>query len=128
MAKLVTCRLNWNKGHIGQELEEFRFHAYENAKVYKEKTKRLNDKHIVSRTFEPGQLVLLVNSRLNLFQGKLQSKWIHPFKVVRMTQHGVVELRNKGDSSTFLVNAQNVKDFFVKDVDHEVDTLKLEDE
>lgn len=45
-----------------------------------------------------------------------------------MSQHSAVELRNKGDSSTFLVNAQNVKDFFVKDVDHEVDTLKLEDE
>ncbi|XP_015167813.1 uncharacterized protein [Solanum tuberosum] len=72
------------------ELEEFRLHAYENAKLYKEKTKRWHDKHIVSRTFEPGQLVLLFNSRLKLFSGKLRSKWSGPFEVVRMTQHGAV--------------------------------------
>jgi len=55
-------------------------------------------------TFEPGQLVLLFNSRLKLFPEKLRSKWSGPFKVVRMTQHGVVELKNKDRSFTFLVN------------------------
>ncbi|XP_015060363.1 uncharacterized protein LOC107006285 [Solanum pennellii] len=57
------------------ELEELRIHVYDNAKVYKEKTKRWHDKHIVLPTFHPGQLVLLFNSRLKMFQGKLQSKW-----------------------------------------------------
>ncbi|XP_015162184.1 uncharacterized protein [Solanum tuberosum] len=110
------------------ELEEFRLHAYENAKLYKEKTKRWHDKHIVSRTFEPSQLVLLFNSRLKLFPWKLQSKWSGPFEVVRMTQHGVVELRNKDKSSTFLVNGQRVKHYFDKDVDHELEALTLNDE
>lgn len=32
------------------ELEEFRLHAYDNAKFYKEKTKKWHDKHIVSHT------------------------------------------------------------------------------
>jgi len=94
------------------ELEEFRLHAYENAKLYKEKTKRWHDKQIVSHTFEPGQLVLLFNSRLKLFLGKLRVKWSGPFEVVRMTQHGAVELRNKDKSSTFLVNGQRVKHYF----------------
>ncbi|XP_075079179.1 uncharacterized protein LOC142164699 [Nicotiana tabacum] len=49
------------------ELEEFRLHAYENAKLYKEKTKRWHDKHIQHREFKPGQEVLLFNSRLKLF-------------------------------------------------------------
>lgn len=33
------------------ELEEFRLHAYDNAKFYKEKTKKWYDKHIVSHTW-----------------------------------------------------------------------------
>ncbi|PIN07717.1 DNA-directed DNA polymerase [Handroanthus impetiginosus] len=56
------------------ELDEFRLQAYENAKIYKEKTKRWHDKKIVERHFEPGQYVLLFNSRLKLFPGKLKSR------------------------------------------------------
>ncbi|XP_070040678.1 uncharacterized protein [Nicotiana tomentosiformis] len=44
------------------KLDEFRLHAYENAKLYKEKTKHCHDKNIYHREFEPGQLVLLFNS------------------------------------------------------------------
>ncbi|XP_075088297.1 uncharacterized protein LOC142170315 [Nicotiana tabacum] len=57
------------------ELDEFRLHAYKNAKLYKEKTKRWHDKNIQHREFEPGQEVLLFNSRLKLFPGKLKSRW-----------------------------------------------------
>lgn len=45
-----------------------------------------------------------------------------------MTQHGAVELRNKNDSFTFLVNRQRVKHYFGKDVDREVETLTPNDE
>ncbi|KAK4713205.1 hypothetical protein R3W88_019112 [Solanum pinnatisectum] len=110
------------------ELEEFRLHAYENAKLYKEKTKRWHDKHIMSRTFEPGQLVLLFNSRLKLFPEKLRSKWSGPFEFVRITQHGAVKLRNKDKSSTFFVNGQRVKHYFRNDVDRELEALTLNDE
>lgn len=64
------------------ELEEFRRHAYENARVYKYKTKRWHEKHIVDRTFNPSQLVLLFNSRKKLFLEKLNLKWSGPFEVV----------------------------------------------
>ena len=57
------------------ELDEFRNEAYENAQIYKENTKAWHDKHIVRKEFEPGQQVLLFNSRLKLFLGKLKSKW-----------------------------------------------------
>ena len=36
------------------ELEELRNEAYENAKIYKEKTKSWRDKNIVRKEFEPG--------------------------------------------------------------------------
>lgn len=73
------------------ELQEFRLHAYENEKLYKEKTKNWHDKHIMSHTFEPDHLVLLFNSRLK-FPGKLCLKWSGQFKVVLMTQEDAVEL------------------------------------
>nr|XP_009589739.1 uncharacterized protein LOC104087052 [Nicotiana tomentosiformis] len=56
------------------DLDEFRLHAYENAKLYKEKTKRWDEKRIEPRHFELGQQLLLFNSRLKLFLGKLKSR------------------------------------------------------
>ncbi|KAL5562744.1 hypothetical protein UlMin_032491 [Ulmus minor] len=44
------------------EMEEFQNNAYENAKIYKEKTKKWHDRHIQKRGFEEGQQVLLFNS------------------------------------------------------------------
>ncbi|XP_049364130.1 uncharacterized protein LOC125828856 [Solanum verrucosum] len=109
------------------ELEEFRLHAYENAKLYKEKTKGGMDKHIVPRTFTLGENVLLFNSRLRLFPRKLRYKWSSPFEVVRMTQHGPVEL--KGETGpTFLVNGQRVKHYFGEDSDRDREALELNDE
>ena len=35
------------------ELDEFRNEAYENAQIYKEKTKAWHDKHIMRREFVP---------------------------------------------------------------------------
>ena len=46
------------------ELDEFQHEAYENAKIYKEKTKAWHDKHIMRKEFQPGQQVLLFNSML----------------------------------------------------------------
>ncbi|XP_055814095.1 uncharacterized protein LOC129883461 [Solanum dulcamara] len=110
------------------ELEEFWLHAYENAKLYKEKNKRWHDKHIITRIFEPGQKVIISNSRLKLFSGKLLSKWSGPFEVVRMTLHRAVELWNAMKTSTFLVNGQRVKHYFGEDVDHKEEVIELENE
>ncbi|XP_073061886.1 uncharacterized protein [Primulina eburnea] len=57
------------------EMEEFRNEGYENAKIYKERTKKLHDKLIVRKELKPGQQILLFNSRLKLFPGKLKSRW-----------------------------------------------------
>ncbi|KAL5583455.1 hypothetical protein UlMin_015897 [Ulmus minor] len=65
------------------EMEEFRNNAYENARIYKERTKVWHDKHILKREFQVGQKVLLYNSRLRLFPGKLRSRWSGPFIVSR---------------------------------------------
>ena len=73
------------------EMEEFRNNAYENAKIYKEKTKKWHDRHIQKRDFEEGQQVLLFNSRLKLFPGKLRSRWSGPFTVNKVLPSGAIE-------------------------------------
>nr|GLL29713.1 uncharacterized protein LOC109149915 [Ipomoea trifida] len=54
-----------------QELEELRLDAYENSRIYKEKTKMFHDNMILRKSFEVGQKVLLYNSRLKLMPGKV---------------------------------------------------------
>jgi len=92
------------------EMEEFRNDAYENAKIYKERTKAWHDKHISRREFKPGQQVLLYNSRLRLFPGKLKSRWSGPFTVVRVFPYGAVEVTHN-EKGTFKVNGQRLKHY-----------------
>ncbi|XP_022888903.1 uncharacterized protein LOC111404307 [Olea europaea var. sylvestris] len=95
----ATHLLNFNMRVAGEkrvlqlhELEKFRLDSYENAKIYKEKTKRWHDRDIREKDFEVGQQVLMFNSRLKLFLGKLKSRWSGPFTVVAVLPHGTVEV------------------------------------
>ena len=97
------------------ELEKFRFDAYENARLYKERTKRWHDKHIQKRNFEIGQQVLLFNSRLKLFPEKLKSRWSGPFTVTQVYPYGAVEVSSEA-TSAFKVNGQCLKPYFIDDV------------
>ncbi|XP_027347944.1 uncharacterized protein LOC113859339 [Abrus precatorius] len=74
-----------------QELEELRLEAYENSRIYKEKTKQYHDKKISSEEFYVGQKVLLFNSRLKLMPGKLKSRWLGPFTVTKVFSHVTLE-------------------------------------
>ncbi|XP_016755251.1 uncharacterized protein [Gossypium hirsutum] len=74
------------------ELEEFRLFSYENAKMYKEKYKRWHDNHIQPREFREEQKVLLFNSRIRLFPGKLKSRWTGPFTIHKVYPYEAVEL------------------------------------
>ena len=66
------------------ELDELRMNTYENARLYKDRTKLWHDKHLVKRDFHAGEDVLLYNSRLRLFPSKLKSRWSGLFKVVKV--------------------------------------------
>ena len=92
------------------ELEELRLDAYENARIYKERTKKWHDKRIAKREFNEGDIVLLFNSRLKLFPGKLRSRWSGPFEVIKVLQSGAVEIRGKSNE-TFFVNGQRLKHY-----------------
>ncbi|XP_075076906.1 uncharacterized protein LOC107822177 [Nicotiana tabacum] len=93
------------------ELEEFRFQAFESARLYKERMKLMHDKHILDRNFKPGDRVLLYNSRLRLFPGKLKSRWSGPFKVVQLFLSGDVEIESEDRTNKFTVNGQRLKHY-----------------
>ena len=90
------------------ELDELCLDAYKISKLYKERTKRWHDKHIQRREFKEGEIVLLFNSRLKIFPGKLKSRWSGPFQVTMVFPYGSVEVWSE-ESGTFKVNGQRLK-------------------
>ncbi|GJR49278.1 reverse transcriptase domain-containing protein [Tanacetum coccineum] len=97
------------------ELNELRDQAYENSLIYKEKTKRIHDAKIKNRVFNVGDQVLLFNSRLKIFSGKLKSYWSGPFTIVQIFSYGTVELSQKSRPN-FKVNGHRLKHYFGGDV------------
>ncbi|GJR82137.1 reverse transcriptase domain-containing protein [Tanacetum coccineum] len=101
------------------ELNELRDHAYENSLIYKEKTKRIHDSKIKNRVFNVGDRVLLFNSRLKIFSGKLKTRWSGPFTVTQVFPYGTIEL-SQNSGPNFKVNGHRLKHYFGGDVPTEV--------
>nr|GEZ76680.1 reverse transcriptase domain-containing protein [Tanacetum cinerariifolium] len=93
------------------ELNELRDHAYENSLIYKEKTKRIHDSKIKNRVFNVGDRVLLFNSRLKIFSGKLKTRWSGPFTIAKVFPYGTVEL-SQANGPNFKVNGHRFKHYF----------------
>ncbi|GJS45580.1 reverse transcriptase domain-containing protein [Tanacetum coccineum] len=93
------------------ELNELRDQAYENSLIYKEKTKKLHDSKIKNRIFNVGDQVLLFNSRLKIFSGKLKSRWSGPFTITEVFPYGTAKLSHP-DGSNFKVNYHRLKHYY----------------
>ncbi|KAM1249646.1 hypothetical protein ACFX2G_032993 [Malus domestica] len=111
----IHCKLQLN------ELEEIQNEAYENARLYKEKTKAFHDKMIRTKSFSVGQKVLLFNSRLRLFPGKLRSRWIGPFVITNIFPHSAVQVRSFKTGQEFKVNGHRVKPYYESFVEDDVE-------
>ncbi|XP_015955152.1 uncharacterized protein LOC107479539 [Arachis duranensis] len=118
------CNIDFTKTGIAkklqlEELKCLRMEAYENARIYKEKTKAFHDHHIHKKDFQEGDEVLLYISRLRFMPGKLRSRWECPFKVKEVKPYGVVELfvlKVRQPSSPFRV--KEVKPYGVVELFH----------
>ncbi|GJW55004.1 reverse transcriptase domain-containing protein [Tanacetum coccineum] len=97
------------------ELNELRDQAYENSLIYKERTKKLHDSKIKNRIFNVGDRVLLFNSRLKIFSGKLKTRWSGPFTITKVFPYGTIEL-SQPDGPNFKVNGHRVKHYFGEDL------------
>ncbi|RVW34235.1 Gag-Pol polyprotein [Vitis vinifera] len=85
------------------EMEELRNNAYINSKVAKQTMKKWHDQLISNKEFQEGQRVLMYDTRLHIFPGKLKSRWIGPFIIHRVYSNGVVELLNSNGKDSFRV-------------------------
>nr|GFB28616.1 reverse transcriptase domain-containing protein [Tanacetum cinerariifolium] len=96
------------------ELSELRDQAYENSLIYKERTKKLHDAKIKNRIFNVGDQVLLFNSRLKIFSGKIKSRWSGPFTIAEIYPYGTTKLTHS-DGSNFKVNCHRLKHYHRRD-------------
>nr|GFA17933.1 reverse transcriptase domain-containing protein [Tanacetum cinerariifolium] len=92
------------------ELSELRDQAYENSLIYKERTKKLHDEKIKNRIFNVGDQVLLFNSRLKIFSGKLKSRWSGSFTISEIYPYGTAKLIHP-DGCYFKVNCHRLKHY-----------------
>nr|GEW44244.1 reverse transcriptase domain-containing protein [Tanacetum cinerariifolium] len=97
------------------ELNELRDQAYENSLIYKKKAKKIHDSKIKNRIFNVGDRVLLFNSRLKIFSGKLKTRWSGPFTITKVFPYGTVKL-SQPDGPNFKENGHRVKHYFGGDV------------
>ncbi|GJT98942.1 hypothetical protein Tco_1094460 [Tanacetum coccineum] len=79
------------------------------------RTKKLYDSKIKNRIFDVGDRVLLFNSRLKIFSGKLKTRWSGPFTITKVFQYGTIEL-SQSDGPNFKVNGHRVKHYFGGDI------------
>jgi hypothetical protein len=108
------CNLNENltKEHrILQlnELDEWRLKAYENSHQFKMTSKLRHDRRLrAQKNFEPGDKVLLYNSRFKFFPGKLRSCWSGPFTITEVSPFGACDIMDS-DGIIQKVNGQRLK-------------------
>ncbi|GJS80581.1 reverse transcriptase domain-containing protein [Tanacetum coccineum] len=93
------------------ELNELRDQAYENSLIYKERTKKLHDSKIKNRIFNVGDQVLLFNSCLKIFSGKIKTRLSGPFTITEVFPYGTAKLSHT-DGSNFKVNCHRLKHYF----------------
>ncbi|CAN6697899.1 unnamed protein product [Malus baccata var. baccata] len=106
---IKTFNLNVDQAGIHRklqlsELDEIRHEAYENARIYKEKTTAFHDKMLRGKTFTLGQKVLLFNSRLRLFP---------------------VQIKSLRTGQELKVNGHRLKPYYENFVEHVVEEIPL---
>ncbi|KAM2218601.1 hypothetical protein ACFX1S_018056 [Malus domestica] len=105
------------------ELDEILNDAYESNRIYKEKSKAFHDRMILRRSFVIGQKVLVFNSCLRLFLGKLRSRWVGPFVITDIFPRGAMEFQSAKTWNVFKVNGHTLKPYYESFVEHDVEVI-----
>nr|GEW64654.1 reverse transcriptase domain-containing protein [Tanacetum cinerariifolium] len=108
-------KLVYEKAFQLNEWNELRDQTYKKSLICKEKTKRIHDSKIKDRVFNVGDRVLLFNSALKIFSGKLKTRWTGPFTVTQVFPYGTVEL-SQTDEKNFKVNGHRLTHYFRGDI------------
>ncbi|GJX74746.1 reverse transcriptase domain-containing protein [Tanacetum coccineum] len=97
------------------ELNKLRDHAYENSLIYKRENQEILTPISKTAFFNVSDRVLLFNSRLKIFSGKLKTRWSRPFTVTQVFPYGTIEL-SQNSMPNFKVNGHRLKHYFGGDV------------
>nr|GFB59212.1 hypothetical protein [Tanacetum cinerariifolium] len=92
------------------EPSELRDQAYENSLIYKERAMKLHDAKIKNRIFNVEDQLLLFNSRIKIFSGKLKSRWSGPFTIFEIYPYETAKLTHS-DGFNFKVNCHRLKHY-----------------
>ena len=91
-------------------LEEDRFIIGFHQKVQKAQEKAWNDRHIKSRSFQIGDLVLLYDSKFVKFSGNFKMHWLGPYQIQQVTDGGAIQLSKlNGEVLPTLINGNRLK-------------------
>nr|GFA59894.1 reverse transcriptase domain-containing protein [Tanacetum cinerariifolium] len=110
---MTNSRESWKSMELPIDYLQHTTHkkvAYENSLIYKGRTKKLHDDKIKNRIFNVGDQVLLFNSRLKIFSGKLKSCWSGPFTIAEIYPYGTAKLIHP-DGCNFKVNYHRLKQY-----------------
>ena len=95
------------------ELEELRNDAYLNSKIAEERSKKWHGQMVARKIFQKGDKVLLYDSKLHIFPGKLKLRWIGPFTIHQVYPNGAMELLGSNENKNFKVNGHRLKPYAV---------------
>ena len=93
------------------ELEAYRNKSYECLCDAREKHKFYHDKLVLQREFKQDEKMLLYDSKLYIFPGKLRSRGNGPYVIKEVFPYGTMTIKILKIGSEFRVNGQRLKHF-----------------
>eukprot|EP00253_Pinus_taeda_P005450 PITA_05450 len=95
------------------ELGEFPRDDVQHNILVQQQCKKWHETFMRKHQFQPGDCVLLYDSRFKHFKGKFHSHWMGPYEVIQVFDNAAVEFKTiDGRYSFFLVNGHRLKVYF----------------